>query len=206
MRVTNVMASSLDGLIGSSSIEGDVERRDTGLSSESDLSHLLELMRSSDAIIVGASSIRSNKECLSSGARHEPDWFIYCQNAIPENYPFWAQRDIKRTLVSQETITSFSPEVKTLTYADKPPADYLYYHLKSEGYERVLLFGGGYINQWFYQSSLVDRLVLTLAPLMMAQKDAPKLIQPALPSPQKFSLESVRQEGDYLFLNYLVKS
>ena len=36
------MASSLDGLIGSSSIEGDVERRDTGLF-ESDLSHLLEL-------------------------------------------------------------------------------------------------------------------------------------------------------------------
>ena len=60
MRVTNVMASSLDGLLGSSSIEGDVERRDTGLF-ESDLSHLLELMRSSDA--TGASSIRSNKEC-----------------------------------------------------------------------------------------------------------------------------------------------
>lgn len=206
MEVINVMASSLDGLIGSTNLEGDSSRRDSGLSSTSDLMHLQALMAQSDAIIVGASSIRSNKECLALSKGRQPSWYIYCQQPIPADYFFWQQKSIPRTLVTQESMSVISNEVDNLVYGSDNPAEFLYNHLVNCGYKKVLLFGGGYVNLWFYQKALVDRLILTLAPLMIAQKNAPKLLQAGLNKSQKFTLEECRQDGDYLFLNYKVKA
>ena len=59
MKIINVMASSVDGFIGAKPNESDIERQQVRISSKADHDHLLSLMKSADAIIVGASSVKS---------------------------------------------------------------------------------------------------------------------------------------------------
>jgi len=212
MELINVMAASLDGRIGSQSIEGDMARQQTGLSSQADQRHLRRVIETADAIVVGASSIRANQECLDhpGKAGHPLVWFILCQESIPESYQFWQQTNIPRILVSSDGIalpdSKGSASVETLAYGLQDPADFVYQELVARGFKRVLLFGGGIINRWFYAQGLVDRLLLTLSPLFIAQNHAPLLIQPNLEKPIQFSLNGLEHEGDYVFLDYQVLS
>lgn len=208
MELINVMAASLDARIGSQPLEGDIARQNTGLSSAADQRHLRRIISSADAIVVGASSIRANGECLDHPGRggEFPRWFICCQKDIPSHYLFWQQTHIPRILVSQNGIEvpEAGQNLESLTYGDSDPAEFVYQQLSERGLQKVLLFGGGIINSWFYQKGLVDRLLLTLSPLFIGHKDAPYLIQPTLQEPIHFSLENITREDDYVFLDYRV--
>jgi riboflavin biosynthesis pyrimidine reductase len=73
MQIINVMASSIDGRIGLHDREGDAERQSIGLSGNADQNYLRTQIENADAIIVGATSIRANGECLDHpGASEAP--------------------------------------------------------------------------------------------------------------------------------------
>lgn len=207
MKIINVMASSLDGRIGIHDREGDSERQSVGLSSSSDQVHLRKQIESCDAIIVGASSIRSNEECLDHPGRSgkAPTWYIFAKEAIPETFTFWQQTQIPRVLVSPKPLPiNPGSGVENLCFGDADPALFLKDHIEKAGHQTCLLFGGGIINNWFYKHKLIDELCLTLAPVFVGRSHAPFLLAPELPETVKFSLLTSQVQESFVFLKYRI--
>jgi riboflavin biosynthesis pyrimidine reductase len=209
MQIINVMASSLDGRIGLHDREGDAERQTVGLSGNADQRHLRAQIEASDAIIVGATSIRANGECLDHPGRlgSSPAWYIFAQNPLPFDIHFWKQSHIPRFLISAKPLPiPPGSGVQNLIYGSQDPALFLQAQLLKNNHEQCLLFGGGIINNWFYRQNLVDELRLTLAPLLIAQSSAPFLVAPELPRRVNFSLLASHSEESFVFLRYKVTS
>ena len=207
MEIINVMAASVDSYIAAEPIESDEQRQKSLISCEEDHKHLLKLMKDSDAILVGASSIRANEECLELKNCDNPDWYIFTNSEIPSTYNFWQQNRIQRTLISTNSIKIHNAEVvkKEFLQADKDEMVHQTVKaLKDKGYKRVLLFGGGMINSWFYRLNYVDSLVLTVAPVLIGAKNGSHLVDPELTHPVELSLESSKAVGSFLFLKYRV--
>ncbi len=227
MKIINIMASSLDGRIGVHSVEGDQARQRVGLSNREDHRRLLAEMAAADAIVVGASSIRANEACLDHWQspliqnretlaleRPYPHWYIFTRSPLPQNYLFWQQTHIPRTLISRSSIdqglVASDQRIENLCYGEQNSmsrsdiAVFATEILRSRQHERVLLFGGGVINSWFYQAGLVDELMLTLAPVMVGQEAAPYLLNPSLSEVARFKLMHVDQDSSFLFLHYEV--
>ena len=207
MKITNVMASSVDGFIGAKPNESDIERQQVRISSKADHDHLLSLMKSADAIIVGASSVRANSECLELINRENPHWYILAQSEIDQNMNFWTQKSIVRNIVSSNRIPTYSSDVNFIhipTQSHLDLVDELVSQLRAKGYKKVLLFGGGEVNSWFYSRKLVDELYLTIAPVIIASAAGSHLINPALDKPVSLNLKHCKQEEDFLFLHYEV--
>lgn len=206
MQLINVMASSVDGRIALSPIEGDATRIEVGLSSEQDHAHLKNEIGMSDAIIVGAGSIRSNQECLDypgiSGL--PPTWYIFAESEIPSCYNFWKQDSIRRVIISSKQIPIYSNKVEFHLVSGNL-AKYAYSLADSDGCARTLLFGGGRVNSWFYRLGLVDQLKLTLAPVIVARGSSPYLVFPDLPDVVDMTLESSQVAENFVFLNYNIK-
>lgn len=207
MKIINVMASSLDGRIGVHDREGDAERLQVGLSNSTDQGHLRKQIELSDAIIVGASSIRANGGCLDHPGKNSksPTWFIFAQSPLPEAFAFWNQRHIRRILVSSTALQIVEGSgVENMIYGSSNPAIFLALYLKIQNFNRALLFGGGVVNSWFYNQKLVDQLELTLSPIMIGRADAPFLVAPQLTQAVQFLLDSSHAQDNFVFLSYSV--
>ncbi len=208
MIIVNVMASSLDGRIGAHDQEGDQERQNLGLSGAADQKFLRRQIEQADAIIVGASSIRANGECLDHKGRDGrcPSWFVFAQRPLPDHYHFWRQTHIPRFIVSPSAVPIVPGSgVINLVTDEQNPAKFLTTKLKDSRIQQALLFGGGVVNQWFYAAGLVDELCLTLAPVLLGNAHAPFLVAPELPQPVNFSLLASQVEESFVFLRYKVR-
>lgn len=205
MKIINVMASSLDGRIGATIIEGDEDRLKKGISSAEDQAHLRREIAQSDAIFVGASSIRANQECLHHlGANgRPPTWYIFATSPIPKHFPFWQQNAIKRVILADKDLPIYNEQV-SLEIIQGGAANFAYRLAQAAGHRRVLLFGGGIVNSWFYAEKLVDELVLTLAPKIIAFNEAPYLVEPTLPQPVGLKLVSSQVTESFVFLRYTI--
>lgn len=206
MRVTNMMAMSLDGRIGIHDREGDNERLRLGLSGSADQRLLRKQIEISDAIIVGASSIRANGECLDHPGKGLPTpiWYILAQREIPRELPFWQQVHIPRVIVSQAPLPIYDSTVVNLIYGDSNPAIWLYSKIQNRGLQQILLFGGGIVNQLFYNSGLVDDLKLTISPIIIGRESASHFVAPPLDSSVKLRLLSSHTDESFVFLNYAI--
>ncbi|NRA67078.1 MAG: dihydrofolate reductase family protein [Pseudobacteriovorax sp.] len=202
MKIVNVMAMSLDGRIGLKKVEGDDERKQAGISSESDQEHLCSEIQKSDVIIVGASSIRANECCLDHhGVNGKPPlWIVLAEREIPEAYQFWRQTHIPRIIVSTNEIPSYSASVPVIHTTDI--VSEVVELLKKQNSELALLFGGGIVNRMFYERQLVDELVLTIAPVIAGKSDAPYLVEPNLQSHVSLVLYESTAINSFLFLRY----
>ncbi len=207
LKIINVMASSIDGRIGVHDREGDSERQAVGLSGQADQRFLREQIESADAIIVGATSIRANGECLDHPGKsgRPPTWFIFARQSFPNSYAFWRQHHIPRVIVSEQPLEMPAGSgVSNIVYGSRDPAQYLTEHLQNQGFHQALLFGGGIVNRWFYEQGLVDELRLTLAPLVLGRSQAPFLVAPELSKAVKFSLLASQVDESFVFLRYKV--
>ena len=77
--------------------------------------------------------------------------------------------------------------------------------LAGAGVERALLFGGSEINRLFYAAGLVDQLILTVCPVIIAAQAAVGLVAPTLPAPVKLTLLASQPQGNLVFLTYNVQ-
>lgn len=201
------MAASLDGNIGLHSLESDADRRRYGFTDEVDREFVRQQITQADAIVTGANSMRaSGKAWQQTGLGDQyPIWVVITEHGLERELGFWQQDAIERWVVSPRPVPIHNPAVKNLTYDSANPAAFVYQQLQKAGCQQVLLFGGGHINQLFYEQNLVDELRLTLCPLLVGRADAPKLLNPPLSNPKALRLLSSQAKGSHVFLHYTVR-
>jgi len=205
--VTNVMASSIDGRIASSDLEPDEHRHAIGFTGEADREFVRQQIENSDAIITGAQSMRASKGAWEQKGRNNryPHWVVFTNQGLDENLDFWQQNHIPRTLVSTKPLRAIpNSDVNNLVYGSSKPGSAVLEYLHSQGLERVLLFGGGFINNIFYNEKLVDELKITLCPIIIGQSDAPQFMVPSLEQPVNMYLLSSQVIDNFVFLNYRI--
>lgn len=200
------MAVSLDGRIASRPGETDRERLESGFTSKDDFEHLQGLVRTTDAIIVGSSSLQASGQAfpLVNDQGRYPIWAVMSRKGLPAGQPFYDQAELPRWIVSEKPL-SLPPHrghVRSLAYGDRPAAETVVAALAAAGCERVLLFGGASVNREFYSAGLVDRLIVTICPLILAQSEALPLVEPTLDKPIMFRLASSQVLGNLVILSY----
>lgn len=203
------MAASLDGYINSQAAQGDNERALLGFTSPEDQKFVESLMRQCDAIVVGAESIRAAGQLWSlPESEKQPTWIVVSRKGLDKSHKFWQQDKIPRVLMTQQRITQISKAAKNIShweYAGEDPSLFIYDKLKELQYKTVLLFGGGILNRYFYNKSLVDELYLTLCPFLVANPACSSLVQVPLDIPIELSLKSSQVKDNHVFLRYSIK-
>ena len=198
------MAASVDGHIALTNDESDNDRRGYGFTNDADYQHLRKIINSCDAIIAGANTVRVSSKlinCQNQQGRY-PLWVVLTTRGIADSNPFW-QIDGQRWLVSpQQTVVD--DRACYLSYGTDDPAIFIVNRLRDHGARKVLLFGGGIVNRLFYQQQLVDELILTVCPLIVARTGAPKLVASSLPNWTPLRLLTVRHVDNHLFLHYRI--
>jgi 5-amino-6-(5-phosphoribosylamino)uracil reductase len=208
--IINVQAVSLDGYISSKKIESDLERTKYGLSCESDQKRVRNLLLGSTGVITGAASLISAGTTwqIRNNEGNPIHWFVFTNKGLPESLPFWEETS-PRVIVtaSQNGISkkheefALSKGVEVFRYNSSPALE-LYQHLLDKGMGKVLLFGGGQINQLFFDSNLVSRIEVTLCPVLLASNLGSKYIEPTLAEKIKLRLVTSQAHGDHVFLTY----
>jgi 5-amino-6-(5-phosphoribosylamino)uracil reductase len=208
MHVTNVMAMSLDAQIASAPDERDEARAAAGFTNQDDKDHLLALLRTADAVVVGSRSLLASGgafEQLNDKGR-QPAWVVATNRGLPAGAPFWRQAGVPRWLASQSALTlpDYTGAVEAIVYGASPPAAAILQALAARGLDRVLLFGGSEVNRLFYSEGLVDELWLTVCPLILGSSTPVPLVMPPLPRRVHLGLKASKSRGDLVFLNYTV--
>lgn len=202
MKVTNLMLMSLDGEITAMADEPSSQRLKSGFTCPEDQELLQNEMKASDAIIMGAKTLRVEKRLPE--LKHNPTWCIYTQKGFDASLPFWKQTQIPRILVSEKPLPVLGSNVESLAYGKNKPAKFLLEELRKRGFKRILLLGGGELNTVFYNEGLVDELKLTIAPLLVG-KGLNRFIAPGLEGLLSFELLGSEAKGSHIFLHYRIR-
>ena len=208
--VTNVMAVSLDGRIGKHKLESDYERHSYNFTNEDDKNWVREQLAKADAVITGANSLRASREAwevLNDRGQYAA-WIVLTKSGLAEDLPFWAQRKVRRVLVSTVSIQENHCQangVEPLIVKSGNEAAATLAFLESQNLKRILLFGGGMINKMFYESNLVDFAKITLCPQIIGGLTSPNFVDPGLSHSVKMELISSVCKGSLVFLTYKIQ-
>ena len=206
MQITNVMAVSLDGRIASHPDETDEERSRLGFTNDDDREHLLDLLKSTDAVIVGSSSLKASGGAFAvrNDQGRFPIWAVLTNRGLTDGHRFYQQSELPRWLVSKEALDLPSGQsmIRNLVCGDAAPPRVIVDALSAAGCQRVLLFGGSSVNKQFYAEGLVNRLIVTVCPIILARSHALPLVAPDLPFPVHLRLGASQQLGNLVILSY----
>jgi riboflavin biosynthesis pyrimidine reductase len=207
--ITNVMAISLDGMIGKHALESDIERRAYDFTNLDDREFVREQLKQADAVITGANSLRASGATwqVLNDRGVNPAWIVFTTRGLEEGLEFWGQRSVRRILVSPVPVNEalcVRYGVENWVYPENT-ASRVVERLGSECLHRVLLFGGGSINKIFYENNFVDFAKITVCPLIISGVKSPRFVDLGLPHPVHLTCISSVLKGDLVFLTYKVK-
>jgi len=215
------MAASADGKITSAA------REYPRMTSEYDRRNMDRLRAESDALLVGAQTMRADQPKLHV---RTPEMQAYRRS-------LGKPQGLLKILVSASL--RFDPASRFLTDTDggglivatveDAPADRraalaarveiwtvgrgrvdlpeLLHRLLDRGVQRLLVEGGGELNAAFLEADLVDELYLTIAPCLLGGRDAPTSFEGtglAMQDQRRLELREVHREGDELYCRYAV--
>ncbi len=214
MFIFSNLATSLDGKIA------PVDRADFPLGTPEDREQIQRLRRECDAILFGASTLRSfQKFCHTNGlapGHPEPMNVVMSSKleGISPKLPFFTEAGVRRTLFVSADLSDrkLAPFRKTSQVhflkkgsSKNPPILRLLKALEKQGVRRLLVEGGGTVMAHFAEHDLIDEYHVTLTPRILGGASAPTLVDgqgiPALKS-LKLKLEQCRVVGDELYLVY----
>ena len=211
MKLISVHALSLDGSIASQREESDQQRSLYGLTSIEDQARVERLLKESDAVITGSTSLASEGQAweVKNDAGKFVEWIVLTNKGLGLNLMFWEQSNIERTLVSQNKLKqpqqlkiSNEPNVKNICYEANDPAEFIIKYLKEKNAQQVLLFGGQSINKLFFEKFLVTHLEYTICPVVLAGHSRVNIIEPGIHGFHRAKLIHTKIEGDHVFLSY----
>lgn len=201
------MAVSVDGHIATAPAERDRARVASGFVTVADQQHVREELSRSDAVVLGAGTVRASPRLLSckNEQGNYPVWVVLTTRGLAADSPFWKLHHIERWVVSPTALAlPDRTNVRALVCTEQHIATFVVSQLRQRALDRVVLFGGSEINSLFYQQQLVDELSVTIAPVIVARADAPRLLKPTLPAAVRLQMLSSRRVDDHLFLRYRV--
>ncbi|APE32645.1 deaminase [Nocardia mangyaensis] len=217
-RVLLSVAASLDGYIDDASTQRLL------LSNSADLDRVDQVRADSDAILVGAQTLRTDNPRLlvnsaerraARGAAGKPEYPVKVtvtdSGELDPELRFWHTGGGKLVYTSESGAARLrgrldsSAEVVVLGSRLALPA--LLDDLGARGVERLMVEGGTGMHTGFLAADLVDEIRLAIAPILVGDPAAPRFVAPArFPggAQRRLRLAGVEQLGDVAVLNYLV--
>ncbi|WHT16513.1 dihydrofolate reductase family protein [Crossiella sp. CA-258035] len=213
------VAVSVDGYID------DVSPQRFPLSNTEDFDRVDQLRAESDAILIGAATIRADNPRLLVNcpdrraariARGLPEYplkvAVTGSGELDPGLKFWHCGGQKLVYTNDSgaaaatarvgelaTVVPLGPEVGLGALLDD---------LGARGVGRLMVEGGGSIHTAFLAAGLADEVRIAIAPMLIGQAAAPRFLNPAeFPGgpARRFHLEEVTRIGDVAVLRYLPK-
>lgn len=210
------VAVSVDGCIDDASPQRLI------LSGPADLDRVDEVRAESDAIMVGAQTVRSDDPALlvRSPARREaraarglpPSPARVTLTSSGDLDPaarFFTVGDGARLVyVPAATVAALrgrlaSAPGEVIGAGDPLSLDMVLADLAGRGVRRLMVEGGGSLLAQFLAAGFWDELHLAVAPVFVGDAAAPRLIGPPGPTGPRLRLAEVRPVGDVVLLRYL---
>jgi 5-amino-6-(5-phosphoribosylamino)uracil reductase len=202
---------SLDGFLD------DASDRRLVLSNDLDLDRVDAVRAGCDAILVGAGTIRADdpRLCVRSAARREER----LRAGLPESplkvtvtergkldadarfftvgtsqrLVYAASEDLQGALGDRATVVDLGAVLTMRAVAED---------LHTRGVRRLLVEGGASVLTQFLAEGVADELQLAVAPLLVGDRDAPRLLGPGGRVDERARLAGVERAGDVVVLRY----
>jgi 5-amino-6-(5-phosphoribosylamino)uracil reductase len=209
------------------SVDGHIDDRTPErllLSSPEDFERVDQLRADSDAVLVGAGTLRTdNPRLLVNSARRRAERQARGQSAHPlkvalsgsgdldPGLRFWHHGDAKVAYAPSAVVPKLAARLGVLadvvgTGARLDPGAVLD-DLGARGVRRLMVEGGGAVHTMFLTAGLVDEIQLAVAPFFVGDDDAPRFVHAGLfpQDPQhRMTLAGTSAFGDVALLRYLV--
>ncbi|PBC63024.1 5-amino-6-(5-phosphoribosylamino)uracil reductase [Streptomyces sp. Tue6028] len=212
-------AVSLDGFLDDTGPERLL------LSGAADFDRVDEVRASSDAILVGAGTIRAdNPRLLVNSAERRaarvaagrPEYplkvTVSGSGDLDPAAQFWHTGGEKAVYTTDKGAARAAEALRGLDHlgidivSTGPELDWraLLEHLHDvRGVGRLMVEGGGRVHTQLMREGLADELQLAVAPLFVGQPDAPRLFGPGAYPPGRMRLVETRAVGDVVLVRYV---
>ena len=211
------VATSVDGYIDDTSPERLL------LSDEADFDRVDQVRAESDAILIGATTLRrDNPRLLVNSAQRRDEREARGLPPYPLKVTVTRTGDLDRDLKFWHhggDKLVYSPDAAVPTLRERlgdladveglgPGLDFgaMLDDLGTRGIGRLMVEGGGTIHTQFLTAGLVDEIHLAIAPFFVGDPDAPRFVNPGtFPNDlaHRMTLAEVRAIGDVALLRYL---
>jgi riboflavin-specific deaminase-like protein len=205
------------------SVDGRIDHRGPRrliLSSEADLDRVDAERAGSDAVLVGAGTLRRDDPRLlvRSAARRadrvrrglpeSPTRVAIVGGDVDPSLRFFTAGDAERVVYTPDgaagRLRDRLGSVATVVGAGDPlDLDAVLADLHARGVRRLMIEGGATVNTTFLAAGLVDEVQLAVAPVFVGDVGAPPFVRDGAP-PQRMTLAGARQIGDVVLLRYLL--
>ncbi|HWD40618.1 MAG TPA: dihydrofolate reductase family protein [Fimbriimonas sp.] len=192
------MVATIDG----KTLSGDRDESVSDLGSQVDHQLMRRLEAASDAVMIGAGTLRATQKTWSP--RTAKRIVVSNSGEIPLDAAFLHEEAYVAT--SEESDFDLPASIHRLR-AGKSKVDFvlLLAKLKSVGVSKLLVLGGSELNAGLLRQNLVDELFLTIAPKIKLGRDVPTYAG-GDPLPrgliQRFELVEHHAVGNELFIRY----
>jgi 5-amino-6-(5-phosphoribosylamino)uracil reductase len=194
------------------------------LSNAEDFDRVDQVRAESDAILIGATTIRRDNPRLlvnsaerrrlraSRGLPPYPVKVTVTGSELDPSYKFFhtgGEKLVYSTSSATEKVRTALDGLATVIDCGEP-VDFgaMLDDLGRRGINRLMVEGGGTIHTQFLTQGLADEIHLAMAPFFVGDADAPRCVNPGT-FPQdpahRMKVEEVRQIGDIVFVRYLTK-
>ncbi|MEU6364945.1 dihydrofolate reductase family protein [Streptomyces sp. NPDC046931] len=208
-------AVSLDGFLDDTGPERLL------LSGPEDFDRVDDVRAGSDAILVGAGTLRTDNPRLlvyseerraarvSAGLPEYPLKVVVSASAdLDPDALFWHTGGAKALYTTDkgaERLHGLLPaDVDVVALGPDVEWGAVLTHLgEVKGVRRLMVEGGGRVHTQLLQQGLADELHLVLAPLVVGQPDAPRLFGPGAYPPGRMRLLETRPVGDVVLMRYV---
>jgi riboflavin-specific deaminase-like protein len=213
------VATSIDGAID------DTSPTRLLLSNSEDFDRVDQVRAESDAILIGAGTIRADNPRLlvnSEQRRAErvaagkPEFplkvTISASGDLDPSLKFWhygggkiayttdaAEEKLRERLAGLADVVSTGPTIDLHALLND---------LERRGVERLMVEGGSHVHTAFLSQGLADEIHVAIAPLVVGDAGAPRFLNPAAypgGSTRRMRLAEVRTVGDVVLIRYLPK-
>jgi 5-amino-6-(5-phosphoribosylamino)uracil reductase len=215
--ITLSCAMSIDGYLDSES------PRRLAMSNAADFDRVDQLRAESDAVMVGASTVRRDDPRLlvrserrrmlrlAAGLPSSPvKVTVTCSGELPATSAFFSAGDVEKLVycprATQSRVRSELGDVATVIgLGEQVTMPDVADDLAERGVRRLMIEGGGQVHTQFLIENLVDELQLVIAPFFVGESRAPRFVGAGRfpwTAARRAELAETRRIGDVVLLRY----